>query len=168
MKEKESKEKNIYMSDAKKSIIKNSIITILLIIGFVGIYIGYLKLQDAMFTRIWQIITMAILGCSIIIFEVAYKKDSGTIAINGIEVFIFACFVLTLEYIKTRFHIDVKMYVTIAGIIYGVYYILKAFVIYTNGRKKELNSFSDIAEIVKEEEPQKKEAVKRKKGVGEK
>ena len=43
-------------------------------------------------------------------------------------------------------------------------YLLKMMIIYTSGRKKQLNSLSDIAEIVKEDEPTKKTATKRKKG----
>lgn len=164
MKKNKSNEKNPIMESTKKQILKDGIIAILILLCFVGIFVVFSMLQDSIFSRTWQIITMAILFVSIIIFEIAYKKDNGIIAINGIEILVFACIALTLEYIKTRFGIDVKLFIIIAGCVYTVYYLLKVFIVYTSGRKKVLNSLSDIAEIVKEDEPKKKEAKKHYKG----
>ena len=167
MKDKESKENNQIMKDTKKIILKDCIVAVLIILGFVGIYVTYSILQDNIFSRAWQIITMLLLGISIVFFEIAYKKDSGVIAINGIEILLFACYVLTLEYIKTRYSINVKLYELISGAVFVIYYLFKIFVIYTTGRKKVLNSLSDIADIVKEDEPKRKKAIKRKKREGE-
>lgn len=164
MKEKKPKEKNPIMEDIKKIMLKNSIIAGIIIICFVGTFVSYSIMQDALFSRIWQAITMLILVASITFFEVAYKKDSGRIAINGIELLLLACFALTMEYIKTRFKVDIKIYTAIWCITFLLYYLLKMMIIYTSGRKKQLNSLSDIAEIVKEDEPTKKTAIKRKKG----
>ena len=164
MKEKEPNEKNPIMEEVKKIMIKNSIIAGLIIICFVSVFVAYSIMQDALFSRIWQAITMLLLVISIAFFEIAYKKDSGKIAINGIEFLLLACFALTIEYIKTRFKVDTKIYIVIWSIIFLLYYLLKMMIIYTSGRKKQLNSLSDIAEIVKEDEPTKKTATKRKKG----
>lgn len=167
MKEKEPKEKNPIMEETKKQILKNGIVVAIIILGFIGMFVGYSILQDNMFSRIWQVITMLILGASIVIFEVAYKKDSGVLAITGIEILVFACYVLTVEYIKIRFSFEVKWYIVLAAIVFLLYFVFKIVVIYTSGRKKLLNSYSDIADIVKEEEPKKKKAVKRRIGEGE-
>lgn len=163
MKEKKSKEKNEIMTDTKKQIIKSGVIAVIIILCFAGMYVAYSIMQENLFTRAWQAITMILLGLSIIIFEIAYRKDSGILAINGIETLVLAFFTLTLEYIKIRFNIDVRLYVIIGGSVFLVYYLLKIFTIYTSGRKKVLNSLSDIADIVKEDKPNKKEAVKHKK-----
>ena len=164
MKEKKSKEKDEIMENTKKQILKTSIAAGIILMCFIAIFVAYSILQDNLFSRIWQAITMALLVASIIIFEIAYKKDNGIIAISGIEVLVVACFTLTIEYIKIRFGIDVKIYTIIMGIVFVVYYLLKDFLIYTSGRKKVLNSLSDIPDIVKEDSPKKKQAVKRKKG----
>ena len=164
MKEKKQKEKNSIMEETKKKIIKNSIVAALILLSFVGIFVAYSVVQDNMFTRIWQGITMSLLVVSIVIFEFAYKKDSGTLALNGIEILVLACFALTIEYIKIRFNVEIKIYTIVFGVVFLVYYLLKTFIIYTSGRKQVLNSLSDIAEIVKEDKPKKKVAVKRKKG----
>lgn len=160
----ESKENNPIMKDTKKLILKNSIVALLIILSCVGIYVVYSILQDSMFSRVWQGLTMLLLFLSIAIFEIAYKKDSGVLAINGIEILVFACYVLTLEYVKKRYGLNITLYVIIVCIAFVVYYLFKTFIIYTTGRKKVLNSLSDIADIVKEDEPKRKKAIKRKKG----
>ena len=53
-----------------------------------------------------------------------------------------------------------QIYTQIGSNLFVVYYILKSAIIYTKGKKEELDSFSDIKEIVKDE-PIKK-ATKRK------
>ena len=168
MKEKKSKEKNPIIENTRGQIIRNSIIAIAIISCFIGIFVAYSIMQDDMFSRIWQVITMALLGIAIVFFEIAYKKDSGMIAINGIEILILACFTLTVQYIEIRLNIDVKLYTIIAGTVFIVYCFLKIFIMYTVGRKKVLNSLSDISDIVKEDTPKKKKAVKHKKGEDEK
>lgn len=164
MKKDNSEDKNKIMSDTKKQIIKNSIVVLLIVLFFVGVFVTYSLIQDVMFSRIWQIVTMVLVFLSIVIFEIAYKKDDGMFAINGIEVLVFACFALTIEYIKTRFNINVKIYTVVACSVFIVYSVLKLFIIYISGRKKLLDSFSDIPEIVKDDTPKKKIAVKRKRG----
>ena len=166
MKEENPKEKSEIMENTKKQILKTSIVAAIIFIFFLGIYMAFSILQDGMFSRIWQVVTMALLVVAIIVFEVAYKKDSGIIAISGIELFVLSCYTLTLEYIKTRFGLDVKIYNTLFCSIYVVYYVLKDFIMYTSGRKQVLNSLSDIADIVKEDSPKKKKAVKHNKGEG--
>ena len=102
MKEENPKEKSEIMENTKKQILKTSIVAAIIFIFFLGIYMAFSILQDGMFSRIWQVVTMALLVVAIIVFEVAYKKDSGIIAISGIELFVLSCYTLTLEYIKTR------------------------------------------------------------------
>lgn len=164
MKDNKPKEKNPIMEKTKKQIILNSIVALLIIISFVGIYVINIKAHDFITSRIWQAVTMLVLGISIVLFEIAYNKDNGLIAITGIEILFYACYILTVEYVTLRFNISFKLYILIVSLVFFIYYILKMIVIYTRGKKNILNSFSDIADIVKEDEPKKKEAVKRRKG----
>lgn len=164
MKENESKEKNPIMEKTNTKIFKNIVGAILIILYFVGTYIAYDYLQPEIFERILQTLTMVLLAVSIIIFEIAYKKDSGILAISGIEALVIACHALAIPYVTTVFKWDLRWYVTISGYAFAIYYVFKSIVVYTSGRKEYLDSFSDIAEIVKDE-PRKKKAVKRKKEV---
>ena len=61
------------------------------------------------------------------------------------------------------FNFDFKTYSLVASYIYAIYFMLRCVIIYTKGKKEEIEKFSDIKEIVKKDEPTKKEATKRKK-----
>ena len=58
------------------------------------------------------------------------------------------------------FQYDFRFYLLTSSYVFSIYYVLKAIVLYTKGRKDYYNSLSDISEIVKKEEPIKKEAKK--------
>ena len=150
------------MDRANTRIFKNIVVAILILAYFVGIYLANKYLPADIFSRVLQVVTMVLLFISIIVFEIAYKKDSGILAITGIEILILACHALAIPYVLTVFGWDFHWYTTISGYVFAIYLVFKSIVIYTSGRKKYLHSFSDIAEIVKEDEPRKKEAVKRK------
>ena len=58
---------------------------------------------------------------------------------------------------------EFRFYLIASSISVATYYILKGIIIYTKEKKEYLNTLSDISEIVKEDEPIKKEAKKRNK-----
>lgn len=157
------KKKNPIMEKTNTRIFTNVLIAIIIMVYFVGLYLGYDKLEENIFERALQLATMVLLAITIIVIEIAYKKDSGLLAINGIEALVLSCHTLSIPYITQLFSFDFKWYVTISAYIFAIYFVFKSIVIYTLGRKEYLRSLSDIREIVKEEEPRKKEATKRKK-----
>ena len=108
-----------------------------------------------------EILTMIFLFISIYIFEKAYKKDDGNLAIQGIEILILSTYTLTSRHITNKFNFDFKAYSIIGLYVFAIYFVLKSIVIYTKGRKEEVEELSDIREIVKKEEPIKKEATKK-------
>ena len=161
--EKKTEEKNPIMEKTNKRIFTNIFVAILIMVYFVGVYIAYDTLQKDIFERCLQVLTMTLLAIAIIIFEISYKQDNGLLALSGIEALIIACHALAIPYITAVCKWDLRWYVTISGYAFAIYFVFKSIVVYTEGRKEYLNSFSDISEIVKEEKPTKKVAVKRKK-----
>ena len=103
------------------------------------------------------------IATAIIIFEIAYKKDSGKASIYGIEFMVLAVHILLIERITSAFNFNVAEFITTTSYIWPIYYCLKAIIIYTKENVEKLKEVSDIAEIVKEEKPSKKVAKKRKK-----
>ena len=93
--------------------------------------------------------------------EKAYKKDKASVAIGGIECICFAFHTLSIMHITQLYKYDFKIYVLVSSYIISIYYVLKSIIIYTKGIKKYLDTFSDVSEIVKKEEPLKKEAKRR-------
>ena len=146
----------------RKKIFENIIIAIAIMIYFIIINFSYLRMDESILLQGIKIASIVILFFSIIIFEVAYRKDSGRIAINGIEVLVLAIHTLTIWTVINRFKIEFDTYVLISTYTFAIYYILKSIIIYTIEKKKYLDSLSDIHEIVSNE-PIKKEAKKRKK-----
>ncbi len=132
-----------------------------MMIYFIIINFSYLRMEESILLQGIKIASIVILFLSIIIFEGAYRKDSGRIAINGIEVLVLAIHTLTIWTVINRFKIEFDTYVLISTCTFAIYYILKSIIIYTIEKKKYLDSLSDIHEIVSNE-PIKKEAKKRK------
>ena len=145
----------------RKKIFENIIIAIAMMIYFIIINFSYLRMEESILLQGIKIASIVILFFSIIIFEVAYRKDSGRIAINGIEVLVLAIHTLTIWTVINRFKIEFDTYVLISTYAFAISYILKSINIYTIEKKKYLDSLSDIHEIVSNE-PIKKEAKKRK------
>ena len=96
-------------------------------------------------------------------FEKAYKEDNGKMAVDGIEILILSTSILTIDYIINRFNFMFKSYSLSISYVFAIYFVLKSIIIYTKGRKELERSLSDIQEIVKKEEPSKKEATKKRK-----
>ena len=68
---------------------------------------------------------------------------------------------LSIMHIITIYKYDFRFYLLTSSYIVSIYYVLKAIIFYTKGRREYLNSLSDISEIVKKDEPVVKEAKKR-------
>ena len=82
---------------------------------------------------------------------------------QGIEVLLLATYTLTTEHIINKFEFNFKSYSLVASYLLATYFILKCIIIYTKGRKEIESERSDVREIVKKNEPLKKENVKKNK-----
>ena len=153
------------MEESKKinwKVCENLIIAIIVILYFIIINFLYYKLENSLIVLGLKILSMIILLASITIFEIAYKKDSGKIAINGIEVLVIASHALSIMQVVQITKIGFTTYLLISASVFAIYYILKALVLYTIDKRKYLESLSDIKDIVNNE-PIKKEATKKNK-----
>lgn len=104
--------------------------------------------------------TFLVLG--ILALEKAYKEDSGTTAITGVELLVLSLHSLSIMHMISLFKYDFQLYLLVSSYIIAIYYVLKAIFNYTKERRKDLKKLSDISEIVKEDKPIKKEAKKTK------
>lgn len=103
--------------------------------------------------------TFLVLG--ILALEKAYQKDSGEVAVTGMELLVLSIHSLSILHVITMFQYNFQYYLLTSSYVIAIYYVMKAIVFYTKERREYLKGLSDIAEIVKEE-PVKKEAKKRK------
>ena len=128
---------------------------------FIILNIAYSAMDIIRLEKDIEVFAGAFLVVGIIIIEIAYKKDSGIKAITGIEFLILALHSLSIMHVITLMKYDFRYYLLTSSYVISIYYVLKAIILYTKGRKNYLKSLSDISEIVKKEEPTKKEAKKR-------
>lgn len=144
-----------------KEIYLNVLKAIIIVLYFFVLTLAYEKINSEYIELGIEIFTMIFLFISIYIFERAYKEDNGNLAIQGIEILILSTYTLTSRHITNKYNFEFKTYLLVASYIFAIYFILKCIVIYTKGRKEEAENLSDIREIVKKEEPLKKEATKK-------
>ena len=152
----EESKKNI-----RKKVFENIIIAVAIMLYFILINFSYFRIKEEMLLNGLKIVSLIVLFLSIFLFEVAYHKDSGKLAINGIEVLFLAFYTLTIDHIVNRMNISIDVYIVYSTYVFAIYYVLKSIIIYTNEKRKYVKSLSDIHEIVSKEQI-KKEATKRK------
>lgn len=144
-----------------KEIYLNILKAIIIVLYFLILNLSYENVRNEYLDIGIKALTMIFLFISIYIFEIAYKKDDGKLAIQGIEVLILATYTLTTEHIINKFKFNFKSYSLVASYLLATYFILKCIIIYTKGKKEVAEGRSDIREIVKKNESVKKETTKK-------
>ena len=96
-------EKKKKLSD---SIFENIIIAVAIMLYFIIINFSYYRIDDYIVLMGLKISSIIILLISILIFEIAYKKDNGTIAIYGIEILVLSIYVLLIPHIIERANLE--------------------------------------------------------------
>lgn len=139
--------------EVKRKIINNvffnCIIFIVMIIITLIINISFNKLSIRAFDSYIDIIQIFGALISIVILETAYRKDSGTIGIYGIEFLIFSISVLFVPYMYISKGNIGFMKSTILG--FAIYYLAKSSITFLKLRHNYLkDNISDIKELVKE------------------
>lgn len=137
----------------------NIIIAIIVLSYF--ILINLVNQDTSSVNNVIKIFTIIFLILTITIFEIAYRKDDEILAINGIETLVLTIHTLLINHILIKFDFNFEVYTLISSLSITSYYILKTLVMFTKARRRYLDSLSDISEIVKKEQPIKREARKR-------
>ena len=132
------KNKKQIIDKTNTKIFKNILYAIFILMYFVSTYIAYIKLSEEIFSRVLQGTTMILLAIAIIIFEIAYKKDSGIASIYGIEFMVLAVHILLIERITQAFNFNTAEFITTTSYIWPIYYCFKAIIIYTRENVKKL------------------------------
>ena len=83
---------------------------------------------------------------SVILFERAYKKDSGRITINGIEILVLAIITMLLPRLYMDSNNIFMLVVGTISILFAVYYELRAIIDYIKLSKKVRKS--DAGKII--------------------
>lgn len=155
------KKEKEFKGKMNKQIQSNILIAIALMIYFLILSTTYQILGQMTVLSATKILAIALLLLGIFVMERAYKKDDGKLAIHSIEVLVIAAHTLSIRYVVAKYNFSFPLYITVSSYIFAIYFVFKSIIIYTKQRKEYLESFSDIPEITKKEEPIVKEAKKR-------
>ena len=165
VKEFEKIKKEKMPKEDKIRIIKKIIISLLkgifLVSLFIALNIAYSNMDKSRLENDIKIISGIVFIFSLITFEIAYKKDSGLKTISALELLVISFYILSTPYILNRFNLDIQTFFIISILISIIYYGIKTICIYKKLKKEYIKSNSDISDIIKKEEPTKKEALKR-------
>lgn len=143
---KEQKEK-IYVK-----IFKEFGIAILIFLYFLFLDLGYIRVEGNVFKDDLHTFAGILVISAVLLFESAYRKDSGEIAIHGVEVLVLAVLTLFMPYIYFYRGVSLKFLYSISPIYIAGYFAVKSFVIYNKEVKKYKDSLSDVKEILTDDE----------------
>lgn len=132
-----------------RKIFQNIVMAIGIVVYFIFINLGFNNIEESIYLTDLKVFGAVAIGITIILFEKAYKKDSGELTIYGIEMLIIAICTLLTNYIY-KFHYSKYMYIiTSIAMLFAVYYVGKSIVIYVKMKNKALKKASDIHKIVR-------------------
>lgn len=87
----------------------------------------------------------------VILFEIAYRKESGTLAVHAIELLCISLFMLLIPYILVYLDANIRGIIMISPVFLSIYYVGKSIMIHTLETKKYINSLSDVLEILQDD-----------------
>ena len=131
-----------------KKILKNFLFAIGILVLFITLRFMALNLDKPINILVYKILSVISLAATIILFEVAYKKDDDTLAITSIEMLFLSITLLLAPYILI---IRKNVFTSMIGVYFTIYYIIKNLIIYRNKKNKYLQEKSDITQIIKKE-----------------
>lgn len=143
MKSQEELEKK-KMSTTYVSILKNILYAIIEMLYFIVVIICKNYIEPNMFITVLKVFSMVLIFTTICVFEIAYKKDSGKLAVTGIEFLVIS--ICTLISIRTYILFNSKFVSSIAsfGLLFAIYYVGKAIRIYLKEKKKIKKEVNNI------------------------
>ena len=144
-----------------KKMFRSLLKAVCLTLYFIILNLAYTAMRQERLLNDIKVFSGVFLVAGIYFLEKAYKEDSGIDALSGIEFFVISLHSLSIMHIITLFKYDFRLYLLTSSYIFSIYFVLKAIILYTKGRREYLKGLSDISDIVKKDEPLKKEAKKR-------
>ena len=137
--------------EVNRKLLKNIFFNFLLAIAIMA----YICVENAVYIYcsdyVYNIISKFLIIISVIMFEIAYKKDSGKVTIYGIELLVFSVIILYMPMMFINLDKFYSKIFLLTPLYCAIYYVGKSIVIYKKTEKVYQNSLSDVKEILKEE-----------------
>lgn len=134
-----------------KRIFQNCLLAIAIMLCFGAINLVYIYTSQEVWNIVQKVSPMIFICLTVGIFELAYRKDSGKMAIVGMEWLIFSVIILYIPKIYGNLDKAFCIELSFAPIFCGIYYVAKSILLYLKTQKEYQNNLSDVKEIVKDE-----------------
>lgn len=134
-----------------KIAMENFLYAIFMSVYFLFLNMGFNNIVKHIFVVDTQVFSGIALATAIILFEKAFKKENGNIAIHGIEILILAIITLFIPFIyyMNAYFTSIIMVILIAG--FNIYYLVKVAVMSIKIQSKYRASLSDVKKIIKKD-----------------
>ena len=133
-------------------IFQNLLAAIIIVAYLCAINIIYYKVNSIMFENYMKYFALGIILLTIVVFEVAYRKDSIKYCLIGIELLVCGVLSLYIPYIYLHTTKILRNIIMILPVCLVIYYAIKSLLIFKQKQFKYQNNLSDVKEIVKETE----------------
>lgn len=157
--ENEIKKKNMpqdIQHNINKRIFENLLISIAIMAFNILLIFGTFNIEKGVYLKDIKVFSLALCVFTVLIWEIAYKKESTKICIWGIESAVVSLYVLFCSYVYILQENKYILYLALFSYVFTIYYIIKNIKIFKKMKREYINSLSDIKEIVEKEEPEKK------------
>jgi len=139
---KEAKEK------IAKKVLKNFLILLNILLFFVILLLVGSHLNKEQTLLVYKTISVCLYVFTLVLFEIAYKKDNDVLAIHSIEILILSLITLINQ---NTFLEKSNEFVIYLALFATAYYVEKNLAIYKKEKKDFLREQSDIKDIIKKE-----------------
>lgn len=145
-----------------KRIFENMLIAVSILFFNILLIFGTFNIEKAVYLTDLKVFSIAFCVLAIFIWEISYKKDSGKICLWGIEIALYAVSIMFAIYVLILKEDKYIYYIALDSYFFSIYYTFKNIKIHKRFKNEYIKSLSDIDEIIKKPEPEKKEETTRK------
>lgn len=131
-------------------VFENLCVAIAVMIYLFFIILGFINIKEEVYVVDLKVFSFIILVIAILLFERAYKKDSGKLCAFGIETLFLAIATMGLLYINIELQ---NIFLPIAAsisMIFAIYYVAKSIYLYSKLKKKYF--VDNMRDIIQKEE----------------
>lgn len=128
---------------------ENIIFAIVILFYLIALNLGMSNIPTENYLVDLKVFSVFLLCATIILFEVAYKKDISDLWLHGTEVMIVMIFTTYLIYLYSIYYNTFQSIVFLTAVLFLIYYAIKIIIMKKRIIKEYSKSLVDIGEIVK-------------------
>ena len=128
---------------------ENIIFVAIILLYLAALNLGMENIPTENYIMDLRVFSISLLVATIVLFELAYKKDIGDLWLHGVEIMFLAIFTLYLIYLYSICYNTFGSILFMVAILCIIYYAVKIFIMRKKIIKQYGKSQIDIGEIVK-------------------